>query len=135
MKQFFPNCKIGVHSGYYHLDELMALSIVSLVEDKLNIIRTREEDILESCDFRIDVGNKYDPETGDFDHHIQEEDFQEYHEQPQFSKSISNLVGTTQKRNPSIFTSLHGSNRRYNPKGSEQQNQAEFFNNTIIYSI
>ncbi len=31
---------------------------------------TRDADELAKCDLRVDVGRKYDPETGDFDHHL-----------------------------------------------------------------
>jgi uncharacterized UPF0160 family protein len=61
--------RIGTHSGSFHADEVFALATLRLVHGAIGIIRTRDAEALALCDLRIDVGRKYDPSTGDFDHH------------------------------------------------------------------
>ncbi len=73
--------KIAVHEGKFHADDVFAAAILTLVFPKIKIIRTRDEEKLKSVDMRIDVGGKYDPKTGDFDHH-----------QPTFKEKRSNGI-------------------------------------------
>lgn len=61
--------RVGTHSGSFHADEVFALATLRLVHGAIGIIRTRDADALAQCDLRVDVGRKYDPKTGDFDHH------------------------------------------------------------------
>lgn len=63
--------KIGIHDGIFHADELFAIALVELVWSgtRVEVIRTRDAAKLAECDQRIDVGGKYDPSTGDYDHH------------------------------------------------------------------
>ena len=61
--------RVGTHSGSFHADEVFALAALRLAHNAIGIIRTRDADALAQCDLRIDVGRKYDPATGDFDHH------------------------------------------------------------------
>lgn len=60
---------IATHNGKFHEDDVFAISILKLIYPKIKIIRTREENKIKKADFRIDVGRKYDPQTGDYDHH------------------------------------------------------------------
>jgi uncharacterized UPF0160 family protein len=64
---------IVTHDGLFHLDDLFACAIVSLVQEKqgasVSIVRTREQDLIEKADYVIDVGGIYDPSTNRFDHH------------------------------------------------------------------
>lgn len=64
--------KIAVHDGTFHADEIFALAIIRLIFQDIDIIRTRDEELLNECDMRIDVGGRNCPETGDFDHHLTE---------------------------------------------------------------
>lgn len=61
--------RVGTHSGSFHADEVFALATLRLAHGAIGILRTRDADVLEQCDIRVDVGRKYDPATGDFDHH------------------------------------------------------------------
>lgn len=61
--------RVGTHSGSFHADEVFALATLRLVHGAIGIIRTRDAEALAQCDLRVDVGRKYDPKTGDFDHH------------------------------------------------------------------
>ena len=61
--------KIAVHDGAFHTDDIFAVGALLHLTPKLQILRTRNPKILEEVDMRIDVGMKYNPETGDYDHH------------------------------------------------------------------
>lgn len=69
--------KVITHSQQFHLDELMAVSLLSLYVfdgQKFELIRTRDKAIIEAGQsepdtFVVDVGLKYDPVMRNFDHH------------------------------------------------------------------
>ncbi|KAK2578964.1 hypothetical protein KPH14_011167 [Odynerus spinipes] len=64
--------KIGTHNGTFHCDEALAIFMLKLLpryKDAV-IIRSRDPDILVTCDILIDVGGKYDPSTNRYDHHM-----------------------------------------------------------------
>lgn len=69
MKPIQPQAKICVHSGLFHADEVFSIATMSIIEPTIQVTRSREEKVWKDSDFRVDVGGKYDPETGDFDHH------------------------------------------------------------------
>lgn len=69
IKPIQPNSKICVHSGPFHADEVFSAAVMTIIEPTVRIIRSRDEKDWEAADFRVDVGGKYNPETGDFDHH------------------------------------------------------------------
>lgn len=67
-----PNQKlIGTHSGVFHCDEVLALSILKYSNDFNNglIVRSRSDAIHHKMDILVDVGSIFDPETYRFDHH------------------------------------------------------------------
>lgn len=61
----------GTHDGTFHADEVTACALLMLFgliqEDK--IIRTRDLNVLASCEYVCDVGGIYDPSLKLFDHH------------------------------------------------------------------
>jgi uncharacterized UPF0160 family protein len=61
--------KIGTHDGRFHTDEVLAIAALQFIYPNAQVVRTRDEARLAECDIRIDVGRKYDPVTGDYDHH------------------------------------------------------------------
>ena len=61
--------RVATHSGSFHADEVFALATLRMAFVAIGIIRTRDPEALAQCDLRVDVGRKYDPETGDYDHH------------------------------------------------------------------
>ena len=71
---------VCVHDGVMHADEIFSVACVKILNPNTSIIRTRDTEVLSRADFRIDVGGKYDPETGDYDHH--QGDFNERHVSP-----------------------------------------------------
>ncbi len=60
--------KVAIHSGRFHADEAFAIATLKMLGD-VEYVRTRDESVMKSCDLRVDVGCKYNPDTGDFDHH------------------------------------------------------------------
>lgn len=65
-----PTLKIGTHNGYFHADEVLAVRMLKFIEDKkIEIIRTRNQELLDSCNIVVDVGKVYDPDTNRYDHH------------------------------------------------------------------
>ena len=56
---------IGTHSGIFHLDEVVAISLMNLYNNEQNVtvIRTRDPNELKKCHMLIDIGG------GKFDHH------------------------------------------------------------------
>ncbi len=59
---------IVTHSGRFHADEVFAISMILMIEDR-EIIRTRDDEIIKKADIVLDVGAEYSPETLRFDHH------------------------------------------------------------------
>jgi uncharacterized UPF0160 family protein len=61
--------RVGTHSGSFHAAEVFALAALRIARGPLEIVRSRDPERLAECAMRIDVGRRYDPATGDFDHH------------------------------------------------------------------
>ena len=61
------------HSGSFHADDVFALATITLAlsgsNEEWNIVRTRDEAIIQMGDLVVDVGGIYDPSKGRFDHH------------------------------------------------------------------
>ena len=60
---------IATHDGSFHADEVFAIAALALLGEPIEIIRTRDRDVVAGADVRVDVGFRHDPSTGDFDHH------------------------------------------------------------------
>jgi uncharacterized UPF0160 family protein len=65
---------IATHDGSFHADEVFAIAALALLRESHEVVRTRDRDLLARADLRVDVGFRYDPSTGDFDHHQREFD-------------------------------------------------------------
>jgi uncharacterized UPF0160 family protein len=67
--------RVATHSGSFHADDVFALAALTLLASAepdrgpLEIVRTRDPEQLAAADLRVDVGQRNDPATGDFDHH------------------------------------------------------------------
>lgn len=59
---------IVTHSGRFHADEVFAVSMVLMVEEH-EVVRSREQEVIDEGDIVLDVGAEYDPATLRFDHH------------------------------------------------------------------
>lgn len=64
--------KIGTHDGTFHCDEALGCFLLKLLPryKDAEIVRSRDQSILDTCDIVIDVGHKYDPSTHRYDHHM-----------------------------------------------------------------
>ncbi|CAM6089089.1 unnamed protein product [Calypogeia fissa] len=66
-----PEKKVGTHNGTFHCDEALGCFMIRLT-DKFSgaeIVRSRDQRILDTMDAVLDVGGVYEPERDRFDHH------------------------------------------------------------------
>lgn len=65
---------IGTHSGHFHADEALAVSMLRLLPKYASspLVRTRDAAVLDKCDTVVDVGAIYDATKNRFDHHQRE---------------------------------------------------------------
>lgn len=65
--------KIGTHSGSFHADEALAVYMLKLLPKfkDAEVVRSRDNAILDECDIVVDVSGKYEPPKY-FDHHQRE---------------------------------------------------------------
>jgi len=63
--------KIGTHNGTFHCDEVLACFMLKQLPQfkDADIVRTREQKLLDECDIVVDVGGVFDPARLRFDHH------------------------------------------------------------------
>ncbi len=59
---------VATHNGSFHADEVTACVIFKLMDPNVQIIRSRNLELLEQADYVIDVSGKFDLEKH-FDHH------------------------------------------------------------------
>ena len=66
--------KIGTHSGHFHADEALACFFLKQLPEfaSAEIVRSRDNKILDTCDIVVDVGARFEPENKRFDHHQRE---------------------------------------------------------------
>lgn len=64
----------GTHDGSFHADEVTACALLLLFDviDADKIMRSRDREELNQCEYVCDVGGIYDPEKKLFDHHQQD---------------------------------------------------------------
>jgi uncharacterized UPF0160 family protein len=60
---------IVTHGGKFHADDAWAVATLNVLYPGADLVRTRDQAIIDSADFVIDVGGIWDPSTGRFDHH------------------------------------------------------------------
>ena len=63
--------KIITHNDRFHADDVCAMATLRIIfgEKITEVIRTRDESVIQTGDIVFDVGNIYDPELNRFDHH------------------------------------------------------------------
>lgn len=63
--------KIATHDGKFHCDEILACFMLQTLPKykTAQIIRTRDESVISTCDIVVDVGSIFDVEKNRFDHH------------------------------------------------------------------
>jgi len=62
---------IGTHSGSFHCDEALACFMLHQTDEFANaqIVRSRDPEVLKTCNILVDVGATYEPEKHRYDHH------------------------------------------------------------------
>lgn len=62
---------VVTHDGTFHTDDVFACAVVSLAfaDREIEVVRTRDEETIQSGDIVFDVGGIYDTDTLRFDHH------------------------------------------------------------------
>lgn len=63
--------KMAVHNGTFHADDVFAVALIRGLFGEIEVVRTRDERILATCDLVADVGG------GPYDHHIVEKELRE----------------------------------------------------------
>lgn len=65
---------IGTHNGHFHADEALAVYLLRLLPQYANssLIRTRDAEVLKTCDIVCDVGGVHDHDAKRYDHHQRE---------------------------------------------------------------
>ena len=62
--------RLVTHSGPFHADEVFAYALLRVfLGEELELLRTRDPDLIARADIAIDVGGEYDPARRRFDHH------------------------------------------------------------------
>ncbi|MEJ7804009.1 MAG: MYG1 family protein [Candidatus Limnocylindria bacterium] len=61
--------QVATHDGSFHADEVFAIAALGLLSEPGEVVRTRDPDLLAAADLRVDVGFRFEPSAGDFDHH------------------------------------------------------------------
>lgn len=66
-----PVTEMVTHDGKFHADEVLASAVLVDLFPNADLLRTRDRSLTSARDGRIvfDVGGRYDPEQGLFDHH------------------------------------------------------------------
>jgi len=61
---------IVTHSGNFHADEVLAVATLKLLlNEPARVVRTRDEKLIATADWVVDVGGVYDHQTKRYDHH------------------------------------------------------------------
>jgi uncharacterized UPF0160 family protein len=61
--------KIVTHNGQFHADDVLACALLKLIIPNSDIFRTRNDNIINNCEYVVDVGRIYNPDNNRFDHH------------------------------------------------------------------
>lgn len=67
--------KIGTHNGRFHADEVIATQLLQFILEndhrpsEIELVRTRDQKVIDKCDMVVDVGKIYDHEKHRYDHH------------------------------------------------------------------
>ncbi|AXA93924.1 MYG1 family protein [Massilia sp. YMA4] len=60
---------IVTHNGKFHADDAWAVAVLHILYPQAEIVRTRDQAIIDRADFVVDVGGVWEPASGRFDHH------------------------------------------------------------------
>lgn len=62
---------VVTHSGSFHADDVFAVAAFQILlgKENINVVRTRDEEVIAGADYVVDVGGVYDHDTKRYDHH------------------------------------------------------------------
>lgn len=60
---------IATHNGKFHADDVFGVALLRQLYPSAQVVRTRDQEILNQADIVLDVGGVFDPKTLRFDHH------------------------------------------------------------------
>lgn len=60
---------IVTHNGNFHADDVFSIAALKHIFPSVNLIRTRDVEIINKADIVVDVGGEHDEATDRFDHH------------------------------------------------------------------
>ncbi|WUR12572.1 MYG1 family protein [[Empedobacter] haloabium] len=60
---------IVTHNGKFHADDAWAVAVLHILYPQAEIVRTRDQAIIDRADLVVDVGGVWEPASGRFDHH------------------------------------------------------------------
>ena len=60
---------IATHNGNFHADDVFSIAALKNIFPSIELIRTRNLELIAKADIVIDVGGEYDADAGRFDHH------------------------------------------------------------------
>jgi len=62
---------VVTHNGSFDPDDVLAVAVVTMYlgKDNYEVIRSRDQSVIDKCDWAVDVGGKYDEAKQRFDHH------------------------------------------------------------------
>lgn len=62
---------IATHNGSFHADDIFAVATLKLLleGEAVDVMRTRDDGVIQEADYVVDVGGVFDPERKRFDHH------------------------------------------------------------------
>lgn len=62
--------RTATHNGPFHADDVLAFALLrTFVDDQATVVRTRDLAVLDQAEVVFDVGGRFAPEDGRFDHH------------------------------------------------------------------
>lgn len=63
--------KVVTHSSKFHTDDIFAVATLSILlgEENVEVIRSRDPEVIKTGDYVVDVGEIYDEKNNRFDHH------------------------------------------------------------------
>lgn len=63
--------RIGTHNGTFHCDDVLACAMLRCLPRYKNaeVVRSRDQSVLDTCDIVVDVGNVFNHENSRYDHH------------------------------------------------------------------
>ncbi|XBH20665.1 MYG1 family protein [Jonesiaceae bacterium BS-20] len=60
---------IATHNGKFHADDVFGVALLRQLFPQAQVVRTRDQAVLDAADIVLDVGGVYDPKILRFDHH------------------------------------------------------------------